>query len=144
MRKVILISMRQVWVIVWLILIGQGVYAYDWPHVAPSEELELREALQKLTDKYQVYFTYDKSLVQDIMVEYHDAKSTIEQELATLLQGTELQFRIFENQFVILYKLDDGGIRSLKSMVTHFETIITGKEKRDKLMPVNNGRVLNR
>lgn len=100
------------------------------------QEIELREALQRLTGKYNVYFTYDKALVQDIMVQYHEKVTTIEEELQYLLEGTNLNFRIFDDQFVIIYRLDPKGIKSLKTMVEHFSDIIASDATPTKNIPV--------
>lgn len=136
MRKAFLISLGLVCFLATFAVISTPLKANSKirPDVILVQELELQEALQKLTDKYQVYFTYDKSLIQNIVVEYHEGKTSIEEELSSLLHGTDLQFRIFENQYVIIYKLDDQGIRSLKSMMNHFEKIIA-EDTRHSLIP---------
>ncbi|GAA5221321.1 TonB-dependent receptor [Membranihabitans marinus] len=99
------------------------------------EKIELKEALQKLTDKYDVYFTYDKSLVKNVKVNYEEIGQSVSEELSLLLAGTDLHFKIFESRFVIIYKLDKQGISSLRSMVEHFSEIIAKDDSRTNFKP---------
>ncbi|GAA5221328.1 TonB-dependent receptor [Membranihabitans marinus] len=103
-----------------------------------SQEIELADALQKLTEKYDVYFTYDKSLVRDVTVNYSDQGNTVEEDLNYLLKGTELQFKIFEDRFVIIYRLDKEGMSSLRSMVEHFSDILEKDDNRSNFKPTKS------
>ncbi|WP_236977309.1 SusC/RagA family TonB-linked outer membrane protein [Membranihabitans maritimus] len=128
---------RLISILVLLVLLLPGITeAINHRMVDDTEEIKLKAALQRLTEKYNVYFTYDKSLVQDIMVDYKEQGKNITEELQVLLEGTDLHFKIFEDQFVIIYKLDQTGIRSLKSMVEHFSEIIAEDESRETFRPV--------
>lgn len=97
-----------------------------------QEEISLIEAITFLSKKYNVYFTYDRTIISDIKVDYeHGSKSSINDELLVLLKGTDLKYKIFENEFVILYKDTSEGMESLKEMMKHFKTIIDDKESLD-------------
>ncbi|WP_236973722.1 SusC/RagA family TonB-linked outer membrane protein [Membranihabitans maritimus] len=101
-------------------------------HASPTksgEEITLLDAIQLLSKKYQVYFTYDRTLVSDVKVEYDkDALTSVDTELSILLKNTNLDFQIFENQFIIIYKEDAEGIKSLRKMKNMMESILAEKD----------------
>src|SRR5690554_5479197 len=67
-----------------------------------NQEISLLEAIELLSQKYDVYFTYDRTIVSDVMVHYRQEKrNNVKDELRDLLKETDLNFQIFESQFVI-------------------------------------------
>lgn len=97
-----------------------------------GDKISLLEAITLLSKKYNVYFTYDRTLVSDVMVYYVHSRTTIQEELEVLLTDTEMHFKIFEEQFIILYKEDEEGLKSIKEMLKHFQSIINENEARLK------------
>lgn len=90
-----------------------------------NQEISLLEAIELLSQKYNVYFTYDRTIVSDVMVHYKKEKrSNVKDELHDLLKETDLNFQIFESQFVIIYKKDEQGLRSLRQMKIMMEGIL--------------------
>src|SRR5690625_6253879 len=70
-----------------------------------KEKIPLVEAIMRISLKYHVYPTYVRTLLADIWVQYEkDEKSDINLELKELLKGTSLEFKVFEDQYFILYK----------------------------------------
>src|SRR5690606_716137 len=79
--------------------------------------------------KYDVYFTYDRTIIDDITVQYEDgSKTSIDLELEELLIETEVKFKIYDGEFIILFKESDEGLKSMKEMMKYFEKLIDEKE----------------
>src|SRR5690554_740725 len=94
------------------------------------EEIQLAEALTKLSQKYEVFFSYDEKMVRDVEVTYEpDQYRNIEHALKELLTGTSLRFKIFDNRYIILYEQSQQAISSLKGMVRHLESVIDDQEE---------------
>ncbi len=107
-----------------------------------KKEMLLVEAISQISLDYNVYFTFDHSLIKDITVEYESRTDmTVEEAISGVLADTDLKFKLYDQRFVILYQNDEKGLESLKEMVKHFEHIIAdGPEKkkaRKNLKPVN-------
>ncbi len=97
------------------------------PDIMPEEvrEMTLVEAIGLISQDYNVYFTFDHNLVRDIVVTYETRREwSVEEAISDVLSGTDLQFKMYDKRFVILYKSDAEGLESLKEMVKHFERII--------------------
>ncbi len=106
-----------------------------------DQKMKLTEVLSKLTKKYQVYFTYDKSLVDHVNVDYSNSGQSFDAELSSALSQTDIKFRVFDSRFVILYKNDAAGVESLKKMVEQFNLIISEQSSIPK--PAKNDNILN-
>src|SRR5690606_17954496 len=106
------------------------------------EEIQLAEALTKLSQKYEVFFSYDEKMIQDVEVSYEpEHYRNVEHALSKLLAGTSLQYEIFDNRYIILYEESQEAISSLKGMVRHLESVIDSQEEisnaRKKEKPVS-------
>lgn len=105
------------------------------------EKVLLAEALHELSKDFKVFFSYDESSIKDVKVVYEPVKySSVEQAVETLLQGTSIKYKIFDNRYVILYEENQRAIQSLKGMVKHLEDVISNQDKtvpvREKVTPV--------
>src|SRR5699024_67759 len=89
------------------------------------------QAIQEISARYDVYFTYNKSLVQEITVDFElSVQTSLEEVMEDVLEGTMLQYRIHDNKYVIIYKSDREGISSLKEMAKHLDNLIGQEENR--------------
>lgn len=107
----------------------------------PKEDIMLTEALHKLSQKFEVFFSYDETSIANVEVQYQPEMYTnVEHALDELLAGTVLKYKIFDNRYIILYAESKEAISSLKGMVRHLETVIDSQEKsvpaREKVIPV--------
>lgn len=110
----------------------------------PGDRISLEQAIQKISEQYGVYFTYNKSLVEEITVDFEEkTQSSLEQAMEQILIGTELHYRIHDNKFVIIYKRDKEGITSLKKMAQHLDDLIVQEEKRSTVQRVQKLTVPN-
>lgn len=118
----------KLWVLILTLLLA-GYSPGFTSNNAPDGEIALLTAISLLSKKYDVYFTYDRTLVDDINVEYdEDSKTSIDDELEVLLSKTDLKFKVFKSEFVVIYKDTEEGLESLKEMMKHFKKIIDEKD----------------
>lgn len=102
-------------------------------HTLPivQEDIMLSEALHRLSQKYEVFFSYDEKMIEDLEVSYEPEQYRgIEHALEELLTGTSLRYKIFDNRYIILYEESQEAISSLKGMVRHLESVIDSQEER--------------
>lgn len=96
-----------------------------------GEKKALIELIRNWEEKYNVLFTYDRRIVESIKVEVPDTEmGEIDKALDYVLEKTELKYTILENRYVILYKNDIEGIKSLKKMVEHLSKIVVNENKK--------------
>lgn len=111
-------------------------YAGLYPSTAqanPSgkEKITLLEAIEKISQEYDVYFTFDMTLVAKVEVQYERALySSAEDAISRILKGTGLKYQFYDRRFVILYKDDANGLESLRQMSKHLNGLISEGEKK--------------
>ncbi|HUN01989.1 MAG TPA: TonB-dependent receptor [Niabella sp.] len=107
-----------------------------------KEKITLLEAIEKISKQYDVYFTFDMTLVSEVEVEYEQSLySSAEDALGRILKGTGLKYKFFDHRFVIIYKDDAKGLESLKQMSKHLSGLI--REGENKLEPAGKRGILN-
>lgn len=95
-----------------------------------KDDISLIEAIERISKEYEVYFTFDMTLVADVRVEYkHASYQSAEDAIATILHGTQLKYKFYDQRFVILYKEDAEGLESLRKMSHHLDGLISEGEK---------------
>src|SRR5690554_3215708 len=95
-----------------------------------SQEMQLSEALTKLSKKYEVFFSYDELMIKDVEVTYEPEKYLdIEHALKDLLAKTSIRYKIFDNRYIILFEESEKALTSLKGMVRHLESVIDNQEE---------------
>lgn len=93
------------------------------------EEMYLIEAIDKISRDFDVYFTFDKALVSGIKVNYDNNAENVEDAVGKVLKRTSLTFKLINEQFLIIYKNDEEGLKSLRSMSKHLDKLIREEEK---------------
>lgn len=92
-------------------------------------EISLIEAIELISKAYDVYFTFDMELVKDIKVNYEPKHvKSLEEAMSNLLRETHLNYKLLDKQFLIIYKNDEAGLTSLKSMSEHLDKLIKDEE----------------
>lgn len=113
--------------------------------VINNQEITLLEAIEKISKEYEVYFTFDMTLVADVKVEYeHSAYVSAEEAIANILEDTNLKYKFYDQRFVILYKEDAEGLESLKKMSRHLDGLISEGEKTAAAAPIRKVRTVPR
>lgn len=105
------------------------------------EKILLEVAFQQIGKKYGVFFSYDRTLVTSVEVNYEPNRySKVEDELKHIFGQTDLKFRIFDQRYVAVYRDTDEGVESIKKMIDHFQGIVDSKQSRNdrKVRPVQN------
>ncbi len=91
--------------------------------------IELTEALDQISRTYGVYFTFDRELTAQYEVEYEESKyDSAEEAIQVVLKETNLAYQIFDDQFVIIYRNDQAGLKSVKQMISHLQGFVEKKE----------------
>ncbi len=95
-----------------------------------QKDVTFVEAIKEISVKFEVFFTFDLKLVEGIKVDesFRDF-NTVENAVEYVLNQTDLKYRIIQTQYVIIYKEDAEGIRSLKEMSRHLDGLISEGEK---------------
>lgn len=96
----------------------------------PVQEISLVEAFEQISQDYGVYFTFDKELISGINVTYdRKGNASVEDAVADLLKETSLRYKLFNQRFLIIYKNDEEGLKSLKKMSKYLDKLIKDEEK---------------
>src|SRR5690625_4130914 len=117
---------------IFLFIFGIGLIAnpVDETINTESDKITLLAAIERISQEYEVYFTFDMTLVSDVEVEYEDRSySSAEEAISYILKGTNLKYKFYDHRFVILYKEDAEGLESLKQMSRHLDGLISEGER---------------
>lgn len=112
---------------------------------AGEQKITLLEAIEKISKKYDVYFTFDMTIVSKVEVQYEYALyNSAEDALSGVLKGTGLKYKFYDQRFVIIYKDDAKGLESLKQMSKHLNGLISEGEKKMASTAKNNMLTVSR
>src|SRR5690625_1897282 len=95
-----------------------------------SRDVSFVDAVKEISQRFNVFFTFDLELVEGITVD--DAfrrMDDVENAVEYVLHKTELNYRIIDMRYVIIYKNDQEGINSLKEMSKHLDGLIHEGER---------------
>lgn len=108
-----------------LLILISGYSGPPLPALLDAQEITLVEAIEEISKDYGVYFSFDRKLVENIKVEYHsESTRSLEDAISSILKGTDLHFKMFDQQFVIIYRKDEKGMISLRKMMAHMKKIV--------------------
>ncbi|WP_236973606.1 SusC/RagA family TonB-linked outer membrane protein [Membranihabitans maritimus] len=94
-----------------------------------TQEMKFLDAVREISQNFDVYFSFDREMVKDITVHYESSSiSSLDEAIQTIIAGTDLQYKLIDSRFVIIYKKDLEGIRSMKKMMEHMEEIVAQDE----------------
>jgi len=98
-----------------------------------DQEMTLIEAIEQIGRKYEVYFTFDMTLVADIKVHFDEfAYEKVEDAISGVLSGTDLAYKLYDRRYVIIYEVGNDGLQSLKNMAKHLDGLISDGERSKK------------
>lgn len=104
----------------------------------PPQEAELLNVIRDIGERFNVHFTYDREVVENIRVnhyqpeEYQNAKEALEYAL----HGTHLKYVTLEERYMIIYRDDQEGMESLQKMIGVMEQIIERNKSSRKIAEV--------
>lgn len=99
------------------------------------EKVLLEVAFHQIGKQYGVFFSYDRTLVTSVEVDYEPHRyNKVEDALRHIFGQTDLKFQIFDQRYVAVYRDTDEGVESLKKMIDHFQGIVDSKQARNDRM----------
>lgn len=132
---------------IFLFIFGMGANAEPTEEkiIAESDRITLLAAIERISQEYEVYFTFDMTLVSDVEVEYENlSHSSAEEAISFILKGTNLKYKFYDRRFVILYREDAEGLESLKQMSRHLDGLISEGERTITAAPKKENRAVPR
>lgn len=116
--------------LVFLIGASPFIFASD---IVPDEEIMIEEAFMRIGQEYKVFFNYDRAIVANIKVDYEPGEyKNVEEVLEAVFSQTNLQYQMFENRYIAVFKNDHEGIESLKKMILHFQEIVDRQDLKNR------------
>ncbi|MEL6252813.1 MAG: TonB-dependent receptor [Bacteroidota bacterium] len=81
------------------------------------EDRPLMEVLKEVSEKYQVFFSFDAKLVREITVDYKfNQEEKFEEAINRLLTTTSLNYKFLGSKYYVIYKRDRKGMKTLKKL----------------------------
>lgn len=115
-----------------LCMLPQAAWAND--PAEKDQERPLTEILAEISEKYQVFFTYDQSLLKNVLVNYELSETAaVETVINTLLADTHLRYQHLGSNYYVIFQANKQGQRSIKK----FERKIDQLEKLEKREGIN-------
>ncbi|MDP4709828.1 MAG: DUF4974 domain-containing protein, partial [Saprospiraceae bacterium] len=91
-----------------LLILPQAAWAND-----PAEKLQerpLTQILAEISEKYQVFFTYDRSLLENVIVNYElSENASIETVINSLLSETHLRYQHLGSNYYVIFQANKQG-----------------------------------
>src|SRR5690606_14726428 len=96
---------------------------------------DLLQVIRDIGSRYDVHFTYDRDIVEDVeVVDYTpESYANVDEALSKVLAGTNLKYVMLEMKYVIIYQDDAKGMRSLEQMIEVLEKILDQKNEERKV-----------
>ena len=90
----------------------------------------LVDALEELSETYQVIFSFDAELLEGITVDFEiQSEENLEVAINRLLVNTGLRYKFLGSKYYVIYKDDRKGTRVLKKLERKFQQIQQIEEK---------------
>ncbi len=94
------------------------------------QEQPLHKVLEEIGERYQVFFSYEPSLIQDVYVDFDiRPEETLEEAVNRLLVKTNFTYDLVNEKFLVVYKNDKKGQRKANKIRKKFNQI--GKLERE-------------
>ena len=112
-----------------LLLVGLAtppisVYATTTPASLQPEERPIAEVLEEISEKYQVFFTYDAELLKGIKVKFalSEAKD-LDNAINIVMARTGLGYELLGNKYYVIYKDNKKGQKNMRKMKRKLQQI---------------------
>jgi len=90
----------------------------SYSNISNNQKIPLEEALHIIGNKYDVLFSYDRSILLDIKVLYEENNdNSLENTLLNVLDETDLSYKIFDERFVVIFQNSDQDIAEIKKIL---------------------------
>lgn len=96
----------------------------------PTKKRLLVDALEELSETYQVIFSFDSELLEEIQVDFKiKSEEKIEVAMNRLLINTGLRYKFLGSKYYVIYQEDRKGSRVLRKIERKFQQIQQLEEK---------------
>ena len=119
MRIAVPISKLLILLACWLLIGSSSGYSRNISRLNGDANANrpLTEVLEEISEKFQVFFTYDVELLKDIQVEFDlSDMDDFEEAVNTLLTTTGLAFEHLGGKYYVIYQEDKKGLKKMKKM----------------------------
>src|SRR5690606_34780465 len=125
-------------IVVFLVLLMSGRTEAHADPTSPIQD-DLLQVIRDISQRYDVHFTYDREIVEDVEVEGYNPGTyvNVDDALSKVLAGTNLKYVMLEMKYVIIYQDDAAGIKSLEQMVEILGKIIDQKTGKGMVTPLD-------
>ena len=125
-------------IVVFLVLLMSGRTEAHADPTSPIQD-DLLQVIRDISQRYDVHFTYDREIVEDVEIETYTPENyvSVDDALSSVLAGTNLKYVMLEMKYVIIYQDDAEGMQSLEQMVEVLENIIDRQRSKRKLASLN-------
>jgi len=94
------------------------------PELDHDKERPLIEILRELSEKYQVFVSFDENMLDNVEVEFTiDEEEDFERSINRLLEDTGLEYKYLGGNFYVIFKNDKKGKRQLKKLEKNIKEI---------------------
>ena len=105
----------------WLIFMGFSAGSWANPDF---QDRPLSEVLDQISERYQVIFTYDASIVEGIRVDFEfEDVEVLESAVNRALKPTGLRYRFLGEKYYIIFKDTRSGNRKAKKLAQNIRQI---------------------
>jgi TonB-linked SusC/RagA family outer membrane protein len=88
------------------------------------QEKQLIEALEEISEKFQVFFTYDAALLKDIVVDFSISQTAdIKETIQGLLEPVGLRYEHLGGKYYVIYKKGQKAQKSMKKVQRKLQQI---------------------
>ncbi len=130
MRFTLLLKVRAA-VLLLLVTLTANLYAREVPfRFSVLQERPLVEALEELSEKYQVFFSYETELLNQIEVDFSFQKEeNLEEAINRLLGATDLRYKYLGGKYYVIYRNYGKGLKTLKKLERKINQLIDLEKK---------------
>ncbi len=116
----------QIWTMALVIaIVGlSGTPGYSDSGPDTRTKIKLIEALDVISEEYQIFFSYKPSLVKDIVIEFDlNKEHSLEYVLDAVLRQTNLKYDYVGNKFCVIYENSKAGRKNVRKVSRKIQQI---------------------
>ena len=106
-------------------------------HGQENDERSLVEIFDDFATTYNVFFSYEKAMIEDVKVEFDIAEDErLTDAMDRLLSSVELDYEIIGEKYIVVFQQSDKSVSDLSKLKHHFKEI-------EKIESKGNLRIFN-
>ncbi|MCB0687325.1 MAG: SusC/RagA family TonB-linked outer membrane protein [Saprospiraceae bacterium] len=97
---------------------------FDHSLSVQNGDIPLSEALDKLSEEYEIFFAYDADLIKNINVKADiSIYNSLEQAITSLLAESQLKYDLLGDRYCVIYRDTKKGVRTKRKLANKFKQI---------------------